>query len=270
MADMRIGVLGAGGKVGSSVCRAVLGDPEYELVAAVDPKLSGIDLGQMLGEQAAGLIARRDVESLIAEDPEVVIDFTEARGSFHNLLKLAQAGIPAVVGTTGFTEEELDQLQRAFVGVGCIIASNFSIGAILMMRCAALCAPYFEGVEIVETHHDQKLDAPSGTSLETAQWIVRARQAAGEGGFPGDRTSNLKVEGVRGGVVEDEVRIHSLRLRGAVAHHEVIFGSAGQTLTIRHDSHDRASFVPGVLLAVARVRSLDRLVMGIDSLLGGD
>ncbi|WP_298334824.1 4-hydroxy-tetrahydrodipicolinate reductase [Ferrimicrobium sp.] len=267
---MRIGVLGAGGKVGSSVCRVILEDPEYELVAAVDPKLAGIDLGQMLGRQAAGLIARRDVEALIAERPEVVIDFTEARGSYRNLLKLAEAGVPAVVGTTGYTQEELDHLAQAFAGVGCVIASNFSIGAILLMRCAALCAPYFESVEIVETHHDQKVDAPSGTSLETAKWIAEARQGAGEGGFLGDRTSNLKVEGVRGGVVDDEIRIHSLRLRGAVAHHEVVFGAAGQTLTIRHDSHDRASFVPGVLLAVDRVRGLDGLVIGIDGLLGGD
>jgi 4-hydroxy-tetrahydrodipicolinate reductase len=270
MSDMRIGVLGAGGKVGSSVCRAILEEPGHELVAAVDPKLAGIDLGQMLGRDAAGLIARRDVEALIAEAPEVVIDFTEARASFHNLVKLAQAQIPAVVGTTGFTDDEMTRLSEAFSGVGCVIASNFSIGAILMMRCAAMCAPFFESVEIVEAHHDQKVDAPSGTALETAKRITEARQLASTPRFLQDRTSNLKVEGARGGVVDGDIHIHSLRLRGAVAHHEVVFGTASQTLTIRHDSHDRSSFVPGVLLAVDRVTGLDRLVFGIDGFLSQD
>ena len=162
------------------------------------------------------------------------------------------------------------RLGEAFEGVGCVIASNFSIGAILMMRCAAMCAPFFESVEIVEAHHDQKVDAPSGTSLETAMRITDARRVANQPGFLQDRTSNLKVEGARGGVVDGDVRIHSLRLRGAVAHHEVIFGTASQTLTIRHDSHDRSSFVPGVLLAVDRVTGLDRLVVGIDGFLGQD
>lgn len=270
MTDMRIGVLGAGGKVGSSVCRAILEDPVHELVSAVDPKLAGIDFGQMLGRNAAGLIVRRDVEALIAESPEVVIDFTEARASFHNLVKLAGAGIPAVVGTTGFTDDEITALGEAFLGVGCVIASNFSIGAILMMRCAAMCAPFFESVEIVETHHDQKVDAPSGTAIETAKKISEARRSSGQPRFLQDQTSNLKVEGVRGGVIDEDVRVHSLRLRGAVAHHEVVFGTASQTLTIRHDSHDRSSFVPGVLLAVDRVTGLDRLVLGIEGFLGQD
>ncbi len=267
MTGMRIGVLGAGGKVGSAVCRAILEDPELELVAAVDPKLAGIDLGQTLGKSAVGLIARRDVEGLIGERPEVVIDFTEARASYQNLLKLAAAGIPAVVGTTGFTDSELAKLRDAFVGVGCVIASNFSIGAILMMRCAAMCAPYFDSVEIVESHHDQKVDAPSGTAIETARRLIVARQEAVDTPFLADNTSNLKLDGARGAEVEGEVRIHSLRLRGAVAHHEVVFGAVGQTLTIRHDSHDRGSFVPGVLLAVARVVGLDELVIGIDGFL---
>jgi len=270
MSDMRIGVLGAGGKVGSAVCRAVLDDPRLELVGAVDPKLAGIDLGQILGKSAVGLIARRDVEALIRESPEVVIDFTEARASYHNLLKLAEAHIPAVVGTTGFSEDEIAKLRVAFDGVGCVVASNFSIGAILMMRCATLCAPYFDSVEIVESHHDQKADAPSGTAIETARRILAARRQATATPFLGDQTTNVKLEGARGSMIEDEVRIHSLRLRGAVAHHEVVFGAVGQTLTIRHDSHDRESFVPGVLLAVSRVVEVGGLVLGIDGFLTSD
>ena len=261
--------MGAGGKVGSTICRTILESGENELVAAVDPRFAGIDLGQVVGKSGVGLIVSRDVRSCVTADAEVAIDFTEARGSFTNLLQLAQAKIPAVVGTTGFSDSEIGDLEKAFQGakVGCVIASNFSIGAILMMRCAELCAPYFDSVEIVEMHHNQKLDAPSGTSLEIARRINLARGNSGAGVFMRDATSTFKIDGARGAEVDGPIRVHSLRLVGPVAHHEVIMGTVGQTISIRHDSFDRASFVPGVMLAVNKVQSLDRLVLGIERFL---
>ncbi len=270
---MRVGVVGAGGKMGREVCRTVGGDPELELVAAVDPQLAGIDLRQLTGEDAGGLSIEKDLGALVDAGAEVVVDFTRADAARDTLAWCAGAGIHAVVGTTGFNDEDITTLERLFAGPeqgapNCIVAANFAIGAVLMMRFAEMAAPWFEGAEIVELHHDGKLDAPSGTSMRTAERMAAARAAAGVDEFAGDRTTTVMVEGARGGAGPGGTRMHSVRLTGLIAHQEVMFGAVGQGLTIRHDSYDRTSFMAGVALAIKAVTTRAGLTLGLDSLLG--
>jgi 4-hydroxy-tetrahydrodipicolinate reductase len=259
--------------MGREVCRTVLGRPGLELVAAVDPLHGGADLGPLIGADAGPLVVTDGLGSLTAARVEVAVDFTRLEAARATLAFCADAGIHAVVGTTGFTEADLEDLGRRFAGPGsgapnCVLASNFAIGAVLMMRFAALAAPWFDSAEIVELHHEAKRDAPSGTSLRTAEVMAAARAGAGRGEFLADATSTVVVEGARGGAGPAGVRMHSVRLPGLVAHQEVLFGAAGQGLTIRHDSYDRVSFMDGVLLAVDAVASRPGLTLGIEPLLG--
>jgi len=249
--------------MGSTVCRAVHEASGMELVAAVDPHHAGIDLDQ-LGLHGTGLQVAAKPSALLDAGAEVAIDFTVADAARENLRWCAQHGVHAVVGTTGFTDAELAELADLFDGVdaNAVIAPNFAIGAVLMMRFAELAAPFFETAEIVELHHDEKVDAPSGTAALTA-----SRMAAASKDWADDPTTQVVVAGVRGGRV-DGIAVHALRLRGMVAHQEVILGTTGQTLTIRHDSYDRTSFMPGVLQAVARVGDTPGLTVGLDHLLG--
>ncbi|MCF6377221.1 4-hydroxy-tetrahydrodipicolinate reductase [Nocardioides KLBMP 9356] len=247
---MRVGVLGARGKVGAEVCRAVEAAPDTELVASID--------------------AGDDVEELARSGAQVVVDFTHPDVVMDNLRFCIEHGIHAVVGTTGFDQGRLDQLEEWLAeapGVGVLIAPNFSIGAILMMRFAAEAAPFFESVEVVELHHPDKADAPSGTARRTAELIAAARREAGSAPMP-DATST-GLDGARGADV-DGVRVHGLRVRGLVAHQEVVLGMPGETLTIRHDSLDRVSFTPGVMLAVREIFTREGLTVGLDSLLDLD
>ncbi|WP_435744144.1 4-hydroxy-tetrahydrodipicolinate reductase [Nocardioides sp. SYSU DS0663] len=247
---MRVGVLGARGKVGAEVCRAVAEADGTELVAEVD--------------------AGDDVEALVAARADVVVDFTHPDVVMDNLRFCIERGIHAVVGTTGFDDERLATLQGWLAdapGTGVLIAPNFSIGAILMMRFAAAAAPFYESVEIVELHHPDKADAPSGTARRTAQLVAAARREAGLGPVP-DATST-GLEGARGADV-DGVRVHGLRIRGLVAHQEVVLGGVGETLTIRHDSLDRASFTPGVLAGVRGVADRPGLTVGLEHYLDLD
>ncbi len=271
---MRVGVVGAGGKMGQEVCRTVLGHPDLDLVAAVDPLRAGDDLGAVIGADAGGLTVAGDLELLAGSGTEVAVDFTRIDAARLTLAYCAEVGIHAVVGTTGFTEDDYDDLVRRFTGPSsgapnCIVAANFAIGAVLMMRFAEMAAPYFSGAEIVELHHDGKLDAPSGTALVTAERMAAARtgSAAGEG-FRPDPTVTSVLEGTRGGAGPAGIRIHSVRLAGLVAHQEVIFGGAGQSLTIRHDSYDRSSFMDGVVLAVVSVAQRPGVTLGLEPLLG--
>ncbi|MGO9028450.1 MAG: 4-hydroxy-tetrahydrodipicolinate reductase [Acidimicrobiales bacterium] len=269
---MRVGVVGAGGKMGLAVCQAVVADPTLELSAAVDPRLAGTDLGSLV-PGADGLRVAGDLAELTASHTEVVVDFTRVEAARTTLAWCAAAGLHAVVGTTGFTDADLTELRRAFPGSGrdgpnCIVAANFAIGAVLMMRFAELAAPWFDGAEIVELHHDGKLDAPSGTSMRTAERMAASRSEAGRPEFPEDRTSTVVVEGVRGGRGPGGVRLHSVRLTGLVAHQQVILGAVGQGLTIRHDSYERTSFMDGVVLAVKQVAGRPGLTLGLESLLG--
>ena len=258
---IKVGVFGAGGRMGATVCQAVHDDPETELVAAVDPRYSGIDLRTVTGVDAEIRMSRSPV-AFERSGAEVVVDFTERTAAVENVTWLAEHGLHAVVGTTGFTDADLELFRSRFTSSNCVIAPNFAIGAVLMMHFAAIAAPYFDSAEIIELHHDQKVDAPSGTAMHTAQLMASASKE-----WTPDPTTAEVAEGARGGVGPGDIRIHSVRMRGLVAHQEVLLGTAGQTLSLRHDSIDRTSFMPGVLLAVKRVGERPGLTVGLDALL---
>jgi 4-hydroxy-tetrahydrodipicolinate reductase len=259
--------------MGREVCRAVALAPDLELVAAVDPMHAGVDLSDLIGSECRGLQVSGELDELTRSGARVAVDFTHVEVARKTLAFLGDAGIHAVVGTTGFSEEDLADLRRRFAmpdagTPNCVLAANFAIGAVLMMRFAELAAPWFDGAEIIELHHPGKLDAPSGTARQTAERMAAARSVAGTGELPPDKTATLVLDGARGGAATGGVRIHSVRLPGLVAHQEVVLGAVGQSLTIRHDSYDRASFMDGVLLAVRSVADRPGLTIGIDSLLG--
>jgi 4-hydroxy-tetrahydrodipicolinate reductase len=259
--------------MGREVCRSVLAQPDLELVAAVDPVHAGAALDTLIGTGAEGMAVTGDVTELATAGTQVVVDFTRIEAARDTLAYCAGEGIHAVVGTTGFTDRDLAELREHFAGPGagspnCIVAANFAIGAVLMMRFAELAAPWFDGAEIIELHHGGKLDAPSGTAMGTAERMAATRSSSGAGAFPPDRTVTAVVDGARGGAGPAGVRVHSVRLPGLVAHQEVILGAVGQSLTIRHDSYDRASFMDGVMLAVRSVADRPGVTVGIESLLG--
>jgi 4-hydroxy-tetrahydrodipicolinate reductase len=249
--------------MGATVCQAVAADPDLELVAAVDPYHAGIDLRQVAKVDSPDLQVASNAEELVRQRAEVAIDFTVVEAARQNLQFLAANGIHAVVGTTGFTPADYGDLDDAFTKSNCLIAPNFAIGAVLMMRFAELAAPYFESAEVIELHHDEKLDAPSGTAMLTA-----SRMASASPDWAPDPTESMLLPGARGGVGPAGIPVHSVRLRGLVAHQEVILGTAGQSLTIRHDSYDRSSFMPGVLLGVKRIADVPGLTIGLETLLG--
>ncbi len=241
----KVAVFGARGRMGAEVCRAVDAAEDLELVAAIDE-----------GDDRAP-----------AESADVVVDFTHPDAVLGNLDWCIAHGVHAVVGTTGFTAERLDSVRTRLDGseVAVIIAANFSIGAVLMMHFAEQAAAFYQSVEIIELHHPDKADAPSGTASTTAARIAAAREQAGMAAPP-DATVH-EQPGARGAIA-DGIRVHSVRLRGLVAHQEVLFGTEGETLTLRHDSVDRASFMPGVLAAVRAVVGSRGLTVGIGSILG--
>jgi 4-hydroxy-tetrahydrodipicolinate reductase len=241
---MRVGVVGAAGRMGSEACRAIEADPDLALVARV---------------------GRGDsLEDLVDARVEVAVDFTSPEVVRDNVRFYLGKGIHAVVGTSGLTAADLEEIGR-WAGASranAFVAPNFAIGAVLMMRLAAQAAPHFQRAEIVERHHDRKRDAPSSTALRTADLMNRARAEPWAAADPGTES----IADSRGSDAAG-VRIHSLRLPGSVAHQEVVLGGPGETLTIRHDSVDRASFMPGVLLAIRRVSSSDDLTVGLERLL---
>lgn len=242
----KVGVFGSRGRMGAEVCRAVESAEDLELVAAID-----------LGDDRAA-----------AEAAEVIVDFTHPDTVMDNISWCINHRIHAVVGTTGFTDERLDQIRKALAehnGVGILVAPNFSIGAVLMMRFAEQAAPFYESAEVIELHHPGKADAPSGTAANTARKIAAARTAAALA-QPPDATVQ-ELPGARGAQV-DGIRVHGIRLRGLVAHQEVLFGAEGETLTIRHDSLDRVSFMPGVIAAIRAIGSRPGLTVGIEPILG--
>lgn len=263
---IRVAVVGAVGRMGREVVRAVYEAEGLELVAAIDTQKEGQDAGELAGVGSLSVPIQTDLQfALEWSGAEVLIDFTLPDSVFANILTALEMGVSPVVGTTGLSTEqlaEIDDLARA-KGIGAFVAPNFAIGAVLMMEFAAQAAKYMPDVEIIELHHEKKIDAPSGTAILTAQKIAKARANA-----PTALPSNPveKVPGARGATL-GEVPIHSVRLQGFVASQEVIFGGLGQTLTLRHDSQDRRSFMPGVVLAAQRVRDLEGLVIGLERLL---
>lgn len=249
--------------MGATVCKAVSDDPELELAAAVDPSFEGLDVRQVTGVDAPGLRIAAGAEAIGEAGAEVVVDFTRAEAARENLRWCAENSIHAVVGTTGFSDADYDEFRREFTGSNCVIAPNFAIGAVLMMRFAELAAPWFETAEIIEFHHDQKIDAPSGTAVSTAE-----RMAAASKDWGADPTTKVVYEGARGGAGPAGIHLHAVRMRGMVAHQEVILGTTGQTLVIRHDTTDRSSFMPGVVLACKRIPELPGVTVGLDAVLG--
>jgi 4-hydroxy-tetrahydrodipicolinate reductase len=243
--SIKVGVLGAKGRMGSEAVKAITEAKDLELVATVD-----------LGDS---------IDLLVKNGAEVVVDFTHPDSVMKNLEFAINNGISVVVGTTGFDEKKLAQIKSwlsANPKVGALIAPNFGLGAVLMMQFAAQASKYFESVEIVELHHPQKADAPSGTAARTAEMITEARKSVNKEPMPDATTTSLP--GARGAKVGD-VPVHSVRLRGLVAHQEVILGDLGETLSIRHDSIDRTGFMPGVLLGVRKVVSTPGLTFGLEN-----
>jgi 4-hydroxy-tetrahydrodipicolinate reductase len=256
--------------MGQEVCRAVAGSPDLDLVAAIDPARAGTALGAVAGSDVPDLTIAGDVDALVAAGAEVVVDFSVAAAARVNLPRCAAHGIHAVVGTTGLDDADVTELAERFDGTraNAVVAANFAVGAVLLVRLCEIAAPLMESVEVIELHHDAKRDAPSGTAMHTAERIAAARRAAGLGPLPPDPTTEWVLTGARGGEGPGGVRVHSVRLPGLVAHEEVVFGAAGQSLTIRHDAYDRRSFMPGVLLAVRQVSTRPGLTVGLEALLG--
>lgn len=246
--------------MGRTVCQAVADDPELELVAAIDPHHEGLDLRTVTGVDVdLAIVGSPDG---MPDDVEVVVDFTEAEAARGNLAWCAERGVHAVVGTTGLTDDDLGRCRDGFTKSSCLIAPNFAIGAVLTIRLSELAAKWFDSVEVVEMHHDRKVDAPSGTAVYTAERIAAVRKD-----WAADPTQNEVLPGARGGEGAAGIRVHALRVRGAIATQEVVFGTTGQTLSIRHETYDRTSFMPGVLLAVKQISHHPGLTVGLDSLL---
>lgn len=244
MSKIKVGVLGAKGRMGETVCTAVMQSTDCELVAALE--------------------VNDDLKELVSKGAEVVVDFTTPNSVEANLKFLAENNIHAVVGTTGFDADKLAVVEKQFAGskANVVIAPNFGLAAVLMMQFAAQAAPHFDSIEIIELHHPRKADAPSGTARRTAEMIAEAR--AGMKAMPDATTDSLT--GARGANVSG-VPVHSIRAQGLVAHQEVLFGGPGESLTIRHDSYDRESFMPGVLLAIRKVAQTPGLTYGLEHLL---
>ncbi|OMF73139.1 4-hydroxy-tetrahydrodipicolinate reductase [Paenibacillus glucanolyticus] len=259
---VKVAVVGAGGRMGKEVVKLVLGDEELELVAAVGKSDAGADAGTLVGLPACGIRVTSDLEMALVESrPDVMVDFTTPQFAYSNTALAIKHGVRPIIGTTGFTPEQIEELDKqcAEQNIGGLIAPNFSIGAILMMKFAAQAAKYLPHVEIIETHGDQKLDAPSGTSIKTAEMIAQNREEIRQG----NPMEEEVIEGARGGYYNG-FRIHSVRLPGVFAQQEVIFGGYGQSLKIRHDSYERAAYMPGVKMAMEKVMGYTGLVYGFD------
>jgi len=251
--------------MGREVVKMVLGNADFELAAAIDPTQAGRDAGETAGLKPCGVTVSDDLElALVESRAEVMVDFTTPQSVLENVKTAIRHGVRPVVGTTGLSPAEIDELDKLCRerGIGGIIAPNFSIGAILMMKFAKQAAKYFPHVEIIEYHGDQKLDAPSGTAIKTAEFISEVRTELRQG----NPNEHETIQGSRGGYYNG-FRIHSVRLPGIFAQQEVIFGAFGQTLKIRHDSYDRAGYMPGVEVAVRKVSGVTGIVYGFEHFL---
>jgi 4-hydroxy-tetrahydrodipicolinate reductase len=262
---IRVGVIGAYGKMGREVCRAVVEDPECSLVAAVDTSGCGENVGSLISHPEHKVIISEELDALTDAEVDVAVDFTHPDAVMDDVRWCVRHAVHVVVGTTGITAANLDEIRALIEEEGSesnvFVAPNFAIGAVLMMRFAAAASQWLPSAEIIELHHSGKADAPSGTAIKTAEEIAKARPQGGEA-----PPSKEVAAGARGGEVAG-IHVHSVRLPGLVAHQEVILGGPGQSLTIRHDSYDRASFMPGVLLAVKSITKHPGLTYGLENLL---
>lgn len=262
---IKVAVSGAAGRMGREVVKTVCAQSDMQLVGAIDRERAGEDSGMVSGIAANGVpIQDRPAEALDQIRPDVLVDFTIASASAHIAQMAIKRGVRAIIGTSGLSAQERSAIRQEAEqqGVAALLVPNFAIGAVLMMKFAEQAARYFPNFEIIELHHDKKLDAPSGTASRTAEHLSRCRTEKARS-FAREKVT---IDGVRGGELAG-VKIHSVRLPGLVAHQEVLFGGEGELLTIRHDSLDRASFMPGVLLAIRGVGGLRGLVVGLENLL---
>jgi 4-hydroxy-tetrahydrodipicolinate reductase len=258
-------VAGAAGRMGQEVVKTVLNDPDLELVGAVDIMEAGCDAGRLVGMTDCGVLISDNLQAVLqGRRADVLVDFTNAQAAARNAKIALKVGVAPIIGATGLDEAEIGELRKAAkrAAIGMLIVPNFTLGAVLMMSFARQAARYFPNVEIIELHHDQKIDAPSGTALLTAQSISTERKPFTQG-HPQEYE---KLAGARGGDWNG-IRVHSIRLPGLVAHQEVIFGGRGQVLTIRHDSLNRESYMPGVILAIKKVRQLQGVNIGLETAL---
>jgi 4-hydroxy-tetrahydrodipicolinate reductase len=265
MNKIRIVIAGPRGRMGLEAVKLVEKTENYELVAVVDHKNGGMLLSELEGISSLPVPIYEDIEKCFsAVQSDVLIDLTTPEVGMNHTKIALDFGVRPVVGTTGFTKENLQELEELChqKGRGCIIAPNFALGAVLMMKFSQLASRYFQDVEIIELHHDQKLDAPSGTAVKTAQMIAQVREEKVQG-HPNEKET---IQGARGADYSG-MHIHSVRLPGLIAHQQVMFGADGQTLTIRHDSYNRASFMSGVKLAVDKVMNIDTLVYGLENII---
>jgi 4-hydroxy-tetrahydrodipicolinate reductase len=274
MANQRIPVLvnGAAGKMGREVVKAVAQAEDMVLMGAVDrdPKYQGQDAGELAGCGTLEVPITNDFQPMlafVAQEKElgVMVDFTHPDSVYENVRAAIAYGVRPVIGTTGLSATQLQDLAEFAdkASTGCLIIPNFSIGMVLLQQAAIQASRYFDHVEIIELHHNQKADAPSGTAIQTAQLLAEM----GKTYNPSQVEATEKLPGARGGLADENIRIHSIRLPGLIAHQEVIFGAAGQVYTLRHDTSDRACYMPGVLLSIRKVISLKNLVYGLEKIL---
>ncbi|MDS1029063.1 4-hydroxy-tetrahydrodipicolinate reductase [Bacillota bacterium LX-D] len=262
---IKVAVAGAYGKMGREVMKGVLKADDMLLVGATDIVGHGLDVGSVVGLELQGITITGNLEEIFrANEVDVLIDFTNVKAVMRNSILAIDYGVSPIVGTTGLTQAELEQLHSLCEQkqIGAIVAPNFALGAILLMQFAKEAAKHFPDIEIIELHHDGKMDAPSGTAISTAQAILEERGNRKQG-HPNEFE---KISGARGAQLHG-IPIHSVRLPGFIAHEEVIFGGLGQTLTIRHDSTSRESFIPGVLFAARQVKKLKKAVFGLDKII---
>jgi 4-hydroxy-tetrahydrodipicolinate reductase len=265
MNKIRVAVLGACGKMGREVMKAVASADDMELVGACDTSNAGMNASEVTGVPGLGFNIESGFNKMLSDsEPNVVVDFAKPF-DIGNIRAMLNSGVVPVIGTTGISADELKEIGNLAErnGTGAMVIPNFAIGAVLMMKFAAEAAKYMPNVEIIELHHDKKIDSPSGTAIKTAEMIESARK---ESGIDWEKPLGSDEDKARGDK-RNEIQIHSVRLPGLVAHQEVLFGGTGQLLTIRHDSIDRTSFMPGVLLAIRRASTIKALVYGLDKLL---
>lgn len=262
---VRVAVCGGLGKMGQEVVKTVINDPELSLAGVADRNGQSRTINDVFGTTTETGIIEADLASILKNKPDVCVDFTHPDSVFSNAIAMIEVGCRPVIGTTGLTPEQLKELDGALnaKGLGGMVVPNFAIGAVLMMKFAQEAAKYFDHAEIIELHHNKKADAPSGTAIKTAELMKQSQQQFGKTNAPETEI----FPGARGASGPADIHIHSVRLPGYIAHQEVILGSPGQILTIRHDSMDRACFMPGVALAAKKVMGLTGLTYGLEHIL---
>jgi len=258
--SIKVGVIGAGGRMGVEVCKAVDADPGLELAAAVDPGFVGKVVVRDPDMQDDAFVYSESLQALVDSQCSVSIDFTHLDISKGNAKFCAENAIHAVIGTSGFTESDVAELEEQFTNSNCLVAPNFGITAVLLKHLSAIAAPFFETAEIIELHHDGKKDAPSGTAMDLAAAMAKASSD-----WAPDPTEVQNIPGSRGAKGAGDIPIHAVRMRGMTAHQEVILGTAGQTMTLRQDSYDRASFMPGVILAAKKIADYPGISVGLEN-----